>query len=500
MRPSILADGIGFQLTGELLLDRSSSPEERSKHRSIYLRSLEDTAFLIVFSPSLGVAGAMPKMRDDTPGTTLLDYVGSLIGEDSIVQRSQITVPTVAEVVAIDMRRASIVNQLSKVGAAFNVSRDDWHSVLRREATGFLGSDPSVLRDSFLTSQSLVFERPGGYLDDPSMTEVVDEACVSKLTDRLTGLFPRHHPSALRQFVLRFLLTHFAISEAYDYVAEQSGAFRMPFVTRADVRRLAKSPPAHRTGKILDLTRDALDIALRKMGGDSRERVIERLVDLRDGRQYRIYRSMIRDYIEAVGGGHDGEGRQILEGLNAAYESASISDMMIDSIHRSGSFLRCPTGGTQYPETLYRVFPELIPVEGGGKEMDPKTHISISGSGTVNLISKSNTGNITSVSNSAQSPQSTDAIAPERGDTVLVELAHQLKLNTAKTDELLAAVRTLTIELDTPEPDRGKLALSLDFLREILTHSAAIGIAHNVHDWLPALVARGQAALDAIGR
>src|ERR1017187_5522085 len=134
MHPLILVDGICCQLAGELIFDSASTFAERRAHQSTYLRSLEDIAFLILFSPRLGVGGTMPAMRNDHPGNTFLDYVALLIGEENVLRSTPSTFRTPAHVLRIESGRTSTKAQLRQVGRAFRNSKKYWHDVLRREA------------------------------------------------------------------------------------------------------------------------------------------------------------------------------------------------------------------------------------------------------------------------------------------------------------------------------------------------------------------------------
>jgi hypothetical protein len=359
MSATVWVDGICCQLAGELIFDVASSGAERGQRALSYIRALEDAAFLILFSPSICVAGSMPPTQGAHPGRQFLDYVA--VNSDTLVKGSEIELPPLESVVTNDPSRANIVAQLAHVGEAFNNERGYWFEALDREARAFLGNDRSVLRDSFDSSVPVVFSRPGGYIFDPALEAQADSSCVEALLARLVETFPAYHPDALRRLVLQFFVTHFAIGEGYDSASEKHGAFRFPTVTRSEVRRLTPHRlSAYTSITISDITKAGLSLALKSIQGGPRKNIIDYLVDLRCRSEFKIFRSLVGDYTDATTVADGNAAERALVALRESFRGDHDSTVAIHSTKTSGYFLRDLRGAReQYPDSLSRVFKEL---------------------------------------------------------------------------------------------------------------------------------------------
>jgi hypothetical protein len=481
-------DGLCCQLSGELIFATASTGADRTAHRYTYIRSLEDTAFLILFSPSLGVAGNMPQMQNAYPGQDFPDYLSSRT--DNVVQTSFSGLQTLESILAENECRVRIAAQLGHVGRAFLFAPQYWYDLLEREAMTFLGTHRSIMRESFDESAPLVFDRPAAYIQDPELAEKLDLRCVEQIARQLVNLFPEHHFKALCEFVLKVIVTHFAISEGYDRAAEDFGAFRLPAVTRTQVRRLVlRNSPAHEHRVILDLTRDALSFALKGMRGSPRQIIIDRLVDLRERDNIKRYRGMIVEYTEAMRVGDRAAAAVALRALDEAYDVGE--DVVIDETQGSGAFLRrLRFAGYEYPDTLYKVFLELRPQDDSAIQIPPMKYNDFRNA-TIGHLIQGGYGHQTTTNVTVNNLATVREIVAE-AKLHSAELSPANGKNGKTLDQALAEIQE---QLTHEDPKPGLLREGLASIRQILEHATAIIIGH---EWLPLLLQKVESAIKAL--
>lgn len=371
-QPIFIADTITVQLAGELIHDLAFNLDERHRFRHLYMRCLEDVAFMILFAPRFGVAGDIPPMKGERPGETFLYELSICTGD--VVPQSLLRAPPTED--AIRERRTSLEKHLGVVNRAFAVDRQYWYEYVERDARSFLGQDSSVMRKSFRGVENLRFDPRRKWIHNRELQKHLADDCLDALTARLRTVFPKHEPKAVREFIACLLLEHFARSEAFDLAAEDSRNFRLPFVTRTEVRRQViqahgHSREARNAGRVIkppqeeptirDLTKDALSRAMKSMRGERRQRILPILVDLRDNPHFREYKTLVHDYTKAFKCGNSQAAGEAIGALQRLFGYAE-SNIMIDPGDGSGAFLRSlRRAGERYPSNLYKVFPELKP-------------------------------------------------------------------------------------------------------------------------------------------
>jgi hypothetical protein len=371
---AISIDGIILNSASELIYGRIDT-DQVEDCPLLYRSSIEDLAFALVYgsrisskwrphhkvASELGVDAAALTYE---PAGILISHLEDGLYDTDIENEKF----RYGRILDNEQDRTQIGQYIESLGKAMEmpVVREMCREWLVREAATYLGEHSSVF-EVFKNGDRLRFGKE--YYDSPLRGEIPGlvgegnlKTLVSFLPKMPLGTKEQYSPLALREFVLRNVLTHITIMYEYERAAEAGNTHRLPFMLRCAVKEHWHKEHEAEDQLRTMLVRSALYEGLRESADAyGREQLVKRLLWVRKEPNFVSMRSRL-DELSAMVKEHRSKGMEKL--LDELRSNAPQRHETIDKIGISRNvvlphlmFKR--VDAREYMLALERAFPEL---------------------------------------------------------------------------------------------------------------------------------------------
>jgi len=302
-----IADGITVQHAAELLFGVEDTRLQRSSCALTYLRSLEDTAFALLFSETMAVSGTMPKVGKTFPGRKLLKQFSHRVTNLDFYEEI-----TKEQILADPDDRDHIKGLFLRFSDMPDDSLPYWIEFFIRETAAYFGSHPSRLK-RFKNPNEYIFDK--NYWIDRDLEDSIPIHFVEALFSRLQNIrvVPPRCGNAYREFIRRSILAHVLIFVWYQRTGikgfRYSERTRLPHITRTTF--LSDSPVPNFTWMVRDAVMPRV-LGWILSGARDRRDVRRRLQDLSVDSSIANYAKRFTLAVHELTSGNDIPGEKLL--------------------------------------------------------------------------------------------------------------------------------------------------------------------------------------------